>query len=302
MQTAMIRQARTPDFILLVVLGAIWGSSFLFIKLAVATIPPLTLVAGRLVLAALVLWLVMRLRGLVLSRQAGLWARFVTIAAIGNVMPFTLISWGEQRIDSGLAAILMSTMPLATAVLAHAFTQDERLTRWRASGVACGFAGVVVLVGPDALASLGGEVTGQLAVVLAACGYAAASIVARGLHGLPAVVTGTAVLLVAAAIAVPASLAFERPWTVAPSAISLAAVAALALLCTAAAYMILFRLVTTVGATFLAMNNYLVPLFGVLWGATILSERVSPTALAALALVLAGIALTQVRGTRPARA
>jgi drug/metabolite transporter (DMT)-like permease len=253
------------------------------------------------VLAALVLWLVMRLRGFVLPRQAGLWARFAAIAVLGNVTPFALISWGEQRIDSGLAAILMSTMPLATAALAHAFTQDERLTRWRASGVACGFSGVVVLVGPDALGGLGGEVTAQLAVVLAACGYAAASIVARGLYGLSAVVTGTGVLLVAAAIAVPASLAFEQPWSVVPSALSLAAVVALALLCTATAYMILFRLVTTVGATFLAMNNYLVPLFGVVWGALILNERVSATALAALALVLAGIALTQVRGARPAR-
>lgn len=295
---AGLRVAGPAELTLLVALGAIWGASFLFIKVAVATIPPLTIVAGRLSLAAALLLLVVRLRGDALPRGTGLWARCATIAVIGNVVPFALISWGEVRIDSALAAILMSTVPLATVVLAHLLTADERLTWSKATGVLVGLAGVVLLIGPVAFSGLGDRVLGQLAVALAACGYALSSIVARGLKGQSATGTGACVLLVASVIAIPAALIADRPWTLQPDVESLLAVLVLGVLCTAGAYVILFRLVTSVGATFLSLNNYLVPLFGVLWGAVFLGEAPPPQAFGALLLILSGIAVTQIAARR----
>jgi drug/metabolite transporter (DMT)-like permease len=296
-----LRVAGPGDLALLALLAAIWGASFMFIKVAVETIPPLTIVAGRVALGAALLLAVARARGVRLPRDRATWARCAAIAAIGNVAPFALIAWGEARIDSALAAILMSTVPLATVLLAHLLTRDERLSLDKAAGVAVGLAGVAVLIGPGALSGLGDRLLGQLAVVLAACGYALAGIVARGLAGQSAAATGAAVLSVAASVAVPGSLLLDRPWTLQPSAQALGAVAVLGLLCTGAAYLILFRLVTRVGATFLSLNNYLVPLFGVLWGALLLGERLPPRALGALALILAGIAVTQVAARRLAR-
>jgi drug/metabolite transporter (DMT)-like permease len=283
------------DFVLLVALAAIWGSSFLFIKLAVATIPPLTLVAARLVLAAAGLLAFLALAGHRLPRDGAYWRGFAVLAVIGNLVPFALISWGELFIDSGLAAILMATMPLATLVLAHAFTRDDRLSAPKLAGMVVGFAGVAVLVGPDVLAGLGREAVAQLAVAGAACCYAVASVYTRRsrLVELPAAVTGAGVLLCAAVLALPISLIVERPWTVAPSAASVLALVVLALLCTSAAYLILFRLLAARGATFLSLNNYMVPVFGVVWGALFLAEAVALDALVALGLILAGIGLSQ---------
>lgn len=299
--SARLRAAGPVDLGLLVLLGAIWGSSFLFIKLAVPTIPPLTIVAGRVGLGALLLLAAMRLRGLRLPREPAVWRRLAAIAVVGNVLPFALISWGEGRIDSALAAILMSTVPLATVLLAHLLTRDERLSPGKVAGVAIGLAGVALLIGPGALGGLGERLWGQLAVVLAACGYAMSGIVARGLSGLSATATGAGVLSVAAAIAVPASLLVDRPWTLEPAPLGLAAVTVLGAVCTAGAYMILFRLATTIGATFLSLNNYLIPAFGVLWGALFLGEAVPPRALGALLLILGGIALTQLTQRRLAQ-
>lgn len=300
-RSAALRLAGPGDLALLALLAAIWGASFLFIKVAVASIPPLTIVAVRVALGALLLLAVARARGVRLPRGRATWLRCAAIAAVGNVAPFALIAWGEARIDSALAAILMSTVPLATVLLAHALTRDERLSWDKVAGLAVGFVGVAILIGPGALGGLGDRLLGQLAVVTAACGYALSGIIARGLAGLSAAATGAAVLSVAASVAVPASLLLDRPWTLQPSAEALASVAVLGLLCTGGAYLILFRLVTRVGATFLSLNNYLVPLFGVLWGALLLGERVPPRALGALALILGGIAVTQVAARRLAR-
>ena len=285
------------QYALLIMLAAIWGSSFLLIKVAVAEIPPLTVVSGRLLLGAAALYLFTLATGRYLPTDRRCWTMFAVIAVVGNVVPFALISWGELYIDSGLAAILMATMPLCTVLLAHAFTSDERLSARKSVGILFGYAGVVVLIGPEALDRLGSETLAQLAVALAACCYGISSVYARRLKGLPASVTAAGVLVCAAILAVPFSLVADRPWRLAPSVEALLALLTLGLLCTAAAYMILFHLLAAVGATFVALNNYLVPLFGVFWGATFLSEEVSLSALAALALILAGIGLIQ-RATR----
>lgn len=289
------------DYLLLLLLSAIWGSSFLFIKLAVATIPPMTLVAARLCLAALGLLVFLAVTGRRLPRDWGLWRGFLVVAVVGNVIPFFLINWGEVTVDSSLAAILLAVMPLATLVLAHAFTADERLTPMKGLGVTVGFGGIVVLVGPDALAGLGREVVSQFAIAAAACCYAVTTIFVRRsrLIDLPPAVNSAGVLVTAALVAVPLSLIIDRPWELpAPSDQSLAALVVLALLCTSAAFLILFRLLATTGATFVSLLNYLAPVFGVFWGALLLGEPLHLDALGALALIMFGLALTQVRGRR----
>ena len=291
------RSVPPVDYGLLFLLAAIWGGAFLVIKVAVATIPPWTIVAGRLVLGAAVLLAFVWLTGRRLPRDPALWRSFIVVAAVGNLIPFFLIAWGEITIDSGLAAILMATMPLTTALLAHVYTRDERLSVLRFAGVLLGLAGIVVLVGPGVIAGLGREVLAQLALTGAACCYAVASVYTRtsGLVTLPPAVSGAGVLVCAAVMSLPFSLVIDRPWTLAPSSESLWALLVLALLCTAAAYIIFFRLVAAAGATFLSLINYLIPVFGVVWGALLLGEALGLRALAALGLILVGVAFTQIR-------
>ncbi len=278
------------DYLLLLLLGAVWGASFLLIKLAVATIPPMTVAGGRIAIGAAVLVLVARWRGASLRRLRNSWRPLLAMGTIGTVLPFFLINWGETRIDSGLAAILMSAVPLSTIILAHLFVPDEPLTPGKIAAVALGIAGIAVLVGPSAPSGLGGTFLAQLAVAGATLCYAGSSIVARRLPPLPAELVGAGMLLMASLAGLPASLLIDRPWQLAPSATSLLAVAALGLFCTAGGYLLLFRIIARAGAGFSSFNNYLVPLFGVLWGALLLGERPEPRAFAALALIFAGLA------------
>ncbi|MHA1153340.1 MAG: DMT family transporter [Alphaproteobacteria bacterium] len=300
----MLHRGYQPvDYLLLLLLSAIWGSSFLFIKLAVVAIPPMTLVAARLGLAALALLLFLAATGRRLPRDGGIWRRFLLVGVAGNVVPFFLINWGEVTVDSSLAAILLAANPLATILLAHAFTSDERLTPLKGLGVIVGFGGIVVLVGPDALTGIGRDVMSQIAIVGAACCYAVTTIFVRRsrLIELPPAVNATGVLLSAAVIALPLALVIDRPWELpAPSTGALLSVVVLALLCTSAAFLILYRLLTTTGATFVSLLNYLAPVFGVFWGALLLGESLDLETLGALGLIMIGLGLTQARGRREA--
>jgi drug/metabolite transporter (DMT)-like permease len=214
------------------------------------------------------------------------------IGIAGNVLPFALINWGEIRIDSGLAAILIGTMPIFTVLIAHRFTRDERLSRDKLIGIAIGFAGLAVLVGPGALAGLGGDIAAELAVCAAAASYAATAVYSRKLARVfSPEVTAAGSIIAGAAIALPLSLAFDRPWALAPSGQALAAIAALAVLSTALAAVIFFHLLASAGATFTALSNYLIPLSGLLWGVLFLAERPSLNALLALAMILVAAAL-----------
>lgn len=297
----MSRQSLPPAaYVLLIVLAAMWGASFLLIKLAVETIPPMTLVAARLVIAAAGMLVYLWATGRRLPSDGAIWRDFVVLAVAGNILPFALISWGEVVIDSGLAAILMAVMPLSSLILAHFFTLDERLSPAKLAGVFVGFVGIIVLVGPGVLAGLGLEVLAQAAVAGAAVCYAVANVYTRvrGVVALPAAVTSSGVLLCAAVLSIPLSLIVDRPWDLTPSTDSLVALLILALVCTSLAYLILFHLITTTGATFVALINYLVPVFGVAWGALLLHETVQAGALAGLALILAGIAISRLDARR----
>jgi len=283
---------------LLLALTAMWGTTFMFVKLGVATVPPATLVAGRLVIGAALLYAVMRARGLALPSLGRRWLPFVVLAIVGNSVPFYLISWGQQFIDSALAGILMAVMPLATLLLAHFFVAGERLTVYRALGFAVGFAGIVVLMGPVALAGLGAslvQATAQAAVLAGALCYAANSVMARRLVASDFLVTSTAVLIVAGVISVPLALVLDHQWLFNPSLGSAAAIVWLGIGPTALATILYFRLIASAGPTFMSIVNYLTPLVALLAGVLLLGEKPGVTAVAGLGLILLGIALSRRR-------
>jgi drug/metabolite transporter (DMT)-like permease len=283
------------DWLLLFALSAMWGSAFLFIKLGVATVPPATLVAGRLALGAIILYAALRWRGLRLPRLGRAWWPFTVLAVVGNGAPFFLISWGQQTIDSALAGILMAIMPLTTLLLAHFYVAGDRITAWRIAGFAIGFGGIVVLMGPSALAGLDADLIAELAVLAGAVCYAANSVLARRLISADFLVASTGVLVAGTVLMLPLALWFDHPWTLAPSAESVAAIVWLGIGPTALATILYFQLIAIAGPTFMSLVNYLSPVIALAAGVLMLGEQPGPRAFAGLALILFGIAVSRRR-------
>jgi len=283
-------QPNRQDYGLLLALGVVWGSSFLLIKLAVETIPPITVATARVGIGAAVLAAIVAARGRAWPRERHAWLLLLVMGVIGNAIPFSLINWGETRIDSGLTAILMSSVPLATIMLAPVVVRDEPLTPGKLLGVVLGMAGVAVLIGPGALMGAHGELLGEIAVTAAALCYAVNGLVARQLPKMPVEVISAGTLLSATLVCLPLSLTVDRPWQATPSSLSLAALVLLGVLNTACGYLLLFRLVVRAGAGFASLNNFLVPLFGVMWGVLLLQERPAPRVFVGLLLIFGGLA------------
>jgi drug/metabolite transporter (DMT)-like permease len=276
----------------LLLLGAIWGASFMFIKVGVAEIPPFTFVLCRTMVAALVLFSVMKLRGNELPRTRQMWVVLVTMGLLNGVIPYTLITWGETHITSGLASILNAAMPLFTVLLAHYWTHDERMATLKVLGVLIGFVGVMVVFAPELRNGFQVELLGQLAVVIAALSYAVATIFARRyLRGVSPVIASTGQLASAALMMFPLSFVFDHPLALRPSLPALAAVLTLALLGTAVAYVLYYWLIEHTGATRTSLVTYLLPIFGVMWGALVLREPIEWEAIVGLILIIAGVAL-----------
>jgi len=278
------------NFVILILLSLIWGASFLFIKVAVATIPPFSVAFGRTALAAMLLYVVLRSRGLRMPGWGPVWGTFLLMGFFNGAVPYTLITWAEIHIDSGLAAILNALMPLFTVLLAHLFTGDERLNWMKVVGIFLGFLGVVALIGPAALKGLGKHVLAQLAVMAAALCYAVAIIYGRRLKEVTPLVSATGQLFCAAFLTLPMIIVFDAPWALSPSFISVAALTCLSLLGTALAYLLYYYLLPRIGSTNLSLVTYLIPITGVFWGALLLGERLHWSAFLALGLILAGIA------------
>jgi drug/metabolite transporter (DMT)-like permease len=294
-----LQQHRTlHDWALLLALVAMWGSSFMFNKLSVASVPPATVVAGRLTLGALTLLVLMAGRGLRLPPFGPIWGAYALLGVIGNALPFFLIAWGQQVVDSALAGILIAAMPLGTLVLAHFVVHGERMTRYRVGGFALGFAGIVFLMEPPAAQSIGGAavpVLAQLAVLGGALCYSANSVLARLLVKTDFLAAATGTLLVAAVLMLPFALLHDRPWTLQPSGASVVSIAWLGVGPTAIATILYFRLISSAGPTFMSMVNYLSPAVAVFLGVTLLGEKPGVSAYAGLALILMGIALSRWR-------
>ncbi len=288
-------------WLLLFALVAMWGTSFLLTKIAVAAIAPIDLVAGRFVLGTVVLLtlLVVTRRGL--PGTARLWLFIVALALVGNCIPFLLISWGQQRIDSGLAGILMAIMPLTTVMLAHFFVAGEQLNRFKAAGFLLGFLGIVVLMGPAVLLELSGSgavLLSELAVLGGAVCYAVNTIIARHRPKSDALVAAAGVSLVACLIMTPVSAFTGLPDLGQIPASALVALVVLGVVSTATATVVFFKLITLAGPSFLSLINYLIPAWAVLAGMLVLGERPEWTALAGLAFILSGIALAETKGRK----
>lgn len=288
------------DVVWLLVLAAIWGSSFAAIKVAIATMPPMTLVAVRTAIAVGVLAPIMLAQGARLPSDGKSWAMAAALGVFGLTLPFFLIGWGEQRIASGLAAILMAVMPLATVVLAHFFNDGDRFSAAKLIGVMIGFGGVIVLIGPSALDGLGGDVVHQLAVAGGALCYAVNAILTRNLPSgaASASMIGRAVMvmIMGAVISAPMALLIDGPTALAGAdASAWWAAFYMGLLPTGLATLIYFHLIEARGASFFSFVNYLNPIFGVVWGALLLGEVISLQAAAALALIFIGIGIANWR-------
>jgi drug/metabolite transporter (DMT)-like permease len=294
----MSQQRTLIEWALLLALVAMWGSSFMFNKLGVATVPPATLVAGRLTLGAVTMLALLYARGLRLPPLGPIWVAYAVLGIVGNAAPFFLITWGQQVVDSALAGILMAAMPLATLVLAHFLVQGEGMTPHRVLGFALGFAGILFLMEPAAVAGIGGaaiQILSQLAVLCGALCYSANSVMARLLIKSDFMVASAGTLLIAAALMLPIALVHDRPWTLHPSVSSTAAIVWLGVGPTAIATILYFRLISSAGPTFMSLVNYLSPVVAVFLGVTLLGEEPGVSAYTGFALILAGVAISQWR-------
>lgn len=236
------------ELALLLALATLWGASYTFIKIGVATIPPVTLIAARTLIAGAILLVVIQWRGLRLPRDAATWLRFMFQACLNSVIPFTLIAWAEQTVDAGLATILNSTSPIFTFLLAAVIVRHEAVNARKLFGVIAGMAGICLIVGVQAFDGIGREFLAQLAIVAATVCYAGAAIFGRGFKGLAPIMPAAGSMICGAAILIPASLAFDRPWELSPSADSVFALLGLAVASTALAFVIYFRLLQTLGS------------------------------------------------------
>ena len=282
------------DWMMLFALVVTWGSAFALNKIALTAMPPLVMVAGRLVIAAIVLLAVNAHQGHSLRLPWRYWGVFVIFAIVGNCAPFFLISWGQLSIDSALAGILMAIIPLLTLLLAHFFISAERITRNRLIGFIIGFTGIVLLVGPDALRNLGGAtVIAQLAVLGGAACYAINVVITPFNRVNNSMITTTATILIAALIMLPISLTLHPPASLNLTAESIFTVFILGIFGTALPTLIFYRLVASAGPTFYALINYMIPVWAVIIGALFLQERPEWNAYAALALILSGIGISQ---------
>ncbi len=280
------------EWVLLIILSIFWGGSFFFVEVALTELPPLTIVLGRVGFAAMALILLVYVIGLRMPLDFRLWRAFFVMGALNNMIPFSLIAWGQTQIASGLAAILNAATPLFTVVLAHFLTSDEKMTAYKLVGVLLGLVGVTVMIGGEFLAGLGLYVMAQLAVLGAAISYAFAAIFGRRFEGTPPLVTAAGQVSATTVLMLPIVLLVDQPWNLpVPSATAWGTIAGLALLSTAAAYLIYFRILATAGATNILLVTFLIPLSAILLGVTILGERLEPKHFAGMALIGLGLAV-----------
>ncbi|MFA1627020.1 DMT family transporter [Rhizobium mongolense] len=290
------------ELALLLALATLWGASYTFIKIGVETIPPVTLIAARTLMAGAILLGVIRSRGLALPKDLATWRRFLFQACLNSVIPFTLIAWAERTVDAGLAAILNSMTPIFAFLLTVLITRHEPVTGRKLFGVVAGIAGTCLIIGIEAFHGLGDELPAQLAIVAATVCYAGAAIFGRGFKGLDPIMPAAGSLICGAVILIPVSLVFDQPWTLMPSSASILALLGLSVFSTALAFVIYFRLVHTLGSVGTTAQAYLRVPIGVGIGVLFLGETMTSTAWAGFACVIAGVAAMTIPARKPALA
>ena len=280
------------EWMLLVLLSVVWGGSFFFNGIALREFPTLTIVTARVGLAALALLLLMRMlgQGIQLNRQ--ILKAFFGMSFLNNVVPFSLIVWGQQHIASGVASILNATTPLFTMLVAHWFTTDEKINPRRLLGVLTGMGGVGLMMGLDSMESSVFHLLGQSAILLAAFSYGLAGVYGKRFAQLeiPPLATATGQLCASSMILIPLTLWIDQPWTMAmPSIEGMGSLLGIALLSTALAYVIYFRLLKTAGATNLLLVTLLIPVSAIILGVFLLDESLEPQHLSGMAVISLGL-------------
>ncbi len=301
MRQAAIHKSMTPlEWGLLLALSVLWGGSFFFNGVAVQELPTVTVVVGRVALAAVILWMAMVFMGVRMPTGRRVWQAFLAMGVLNNVVPFTLIVWGQTHIASGLAAILNATTPLFTVIVAHGLTTDEKMTGGRLLGVLVGLIGVAVMIGIDAVGDLGADTLAQVACVAAGLSYAFAGVFGRRFRALGVAPMATGQVTASSVILLPVMLVVDQPWTLpVPGMTTLGALMGLAALSTALAYVLYFRILATAGATNLLLVTFLIPVSASVLGILFLDETLLSRHLMGMAAIGAGLAAVD---GRPARA
>jgi drug/metabolite transporter (DMT)-like permease len=279
------------DYLLLALLALLWGSSYVFIKIALRDLPPMTLIAARVSGAALFLLIVVAWRKDRLPRDARTWGMLLVQAVFNSIGAWTVLAWGQQFVDAGLASVLNSTSPIFVFIFTALLTRHEALGLRKLSGALLGLLGVVLVVGIDAFRGLGDQVAGQAACLIGAALYACAAIFGKRFGALSPVVTAAGTMLWATVALVPAALYLDHPWTLSVSLPAVLATLVLSFFCTGLALLIYFRLVKTIGSMGVASQSYLRAGVGVVLGLAFLGETLSPPIAAGLLATIAGVIL-----------
>ena len=276
----------------LVLLGFLWGGSFFFARIAVAEIPPLALVLYRVLIAALVLHVWLRLRGISFAPVLDRPGSFFALALLNNVIPFSLIFSGQTQIGAGLASVFYATTPLWTILVANLLTSDEKLSATKLAGVGLGMAGAAIMIGPGLLSGLGGPAWAKLAVVGAAISYAFAVVYAKRFKDIKPTVVATGQLTAAAILMVPIVFFLYSPQQIVTSSIPIwTAILVLAVVTTAFAFILYFNLIASAGATNASLVTLLVPLSAIMLGAVFLGERLKPFELFGMILIMTSLVI-----------
>lgn len=292
----------TLAWALLLFLAFIWGGSFVFAKIAVAEIPPFTLVLLRVSLAAATLWLVCLATGIVMPRSWAAWRNYLVMGLLNNVIAFSLIFTGQLHIGASLASILNAATPFFTVLIAGLLLADERFTKQKAAGIALGFVGVVLVIGPRHLFGLGEHLASELMLIGAAISYAFASVWGRRFAGENPMATATGQLTMSTLVMIPIAAFVDQPWTLPmPSVATIGSVLALAIVCTAFAYVLFFRILKMAGATNVSLVTMLVPVSATLIAVPLLGERLELLTIIGFVVITLGLMVLDGRPVKAAR-
>ncbi len=288
------------EWAMLIVLSAIWGGSFYFFAVIIKELPVFTIVFFRVFLASMALWVIVLATRQTFPMSSTMWRNFFLMGFFNNVIPFSLIVWGESKVAPGLAAVLNATTPFFSVIVAHLSTQNEKLTWNRMAGALVGLTGVAALVGFDAVKNLGSDLIFQLAIVGASVSYGISTIFGRRMAGIPPLVTSASQTAASSLMLLPLMLVIDQPFNLAwPSSNVVFSLLALALLCTAFAYVIFFNIVKRAGMTNVTLVTLLVPVSAMLLGAVFLNEQISARHFLGMAVI--GIGLALIDGRIPSR-
>ncbi|MED5571389.1 MAG: EamA family transporter [SAR324 cluster bacterium] len=287
----MPRQPTRTDYIVLFALGALWGSSFGAIKIALHGVTPLTVMSVRILLAGAALLLLIRVRKTPLPRGIQNWIKIGWMALFGTLIPFFLVPWGQLQIDSSLAAILMAVNPLFALTLGHFFSDHESFTLRQLLAMLVGFSGILLVFGENAISSINGNIWAQLAVIGAGFCYTISGVIVSRVRGASADSVSASIFICSSVIVFPLWMILEQPWSLHFETESLLALTHLGLVSTGMAFLMRYYIILRAGAVFLSYVAFIIPMFGILFGILFLGETISVNTMGAVVLILSGVYL-----------